>query len=200
MAATTSGAGASSAVSAGGYAVAAPTTAIGHGVGSFAFPAAQRGVNRGNGPWNWSKAFTATFRYSRNSTASDSNSISRVIFGKAAASPGDPAINSVGIRMTASNAMQLIVHNGTTLTAVTTNSSIAPTVPITIDIKITSDGAGNVSLFVNDILEATTTAGPTGTSGTSGASLFVSEAENTAIITGSPASHAVYNLRFEFAV
>jgi hypothetical protein len=198
IAAAGSGSGAQAVLSAGGYAVGAPTTAVGHGVGSFSFPAAQRGINRGNGSWNWSKAFTATFRYSRNSTATDANSISRVTFGKNNA-VGDPVINCVGIRMTASNAMQLIVHNGTTLTAVTTTSSFVPTVPITCDIRIVSDGAGNVQLYINDTLEATTTAGPTGTSGTSSASAFMTEAQNTAIITGSPASHGIYNLHFEFA-
>jgi hypothetical protein len=198
MTASTSGTGAAAAVSAGGYAVGAPTTAVGHGVGSFSFPAAQRGINRGNGSWNWAKPFTATFRYSRNSSASDANSISRVTFGKNNA-VGEPVINCVGIRMTASNAMQLIVHNGTTLTAVTTSSSFVPTVPITCDIRIVSNGAGTVQLYINDTLEATTTAGPTGTSGTASACAFMTEAQNTAIITGAIASHSIYNLHFEFA-
>jgi hypothetical protein len=101
--------------------------------------------------------------------------------------------------MSGSSALQLIVHNGTTLTAVTTTSSIVPTVPITTDMRIVSDGAGNVSLYVNDVLEATTSAGPTGTSGTASANLLDTEAQNAAIITGSPASHAIYNLHFEFA-
>ena len=198
LGASTSGTGASAAGTSGGYAVVAPTTAVGFGVGSFAFPAAQRGINRGNGSWNWAKPFTATFRYSRNSIASDANSISRVTFGKNNA-VGDPVINCVGIRMTASNAMQLIVHNGTTLTAVTTTSSFVPGVPITCDIRIVSNGAGTVQLYINDTLEATTNLGPTGISGTSGASGFMTEAQNVDIITGSAASHAIYNLHLEFA-
>ena len=101
--------------------------------------------------------------------------------------------------MTGSNAMQLIVHNGTTFTAVTTTSSFVPSVPFTCDIRIVSNGSGTVQLYVNDTLEATTTAGPTGTSGTSSAAAFMTEAQNTAIITGSAASHSIYNLHFEFA-
>ena len=199
LSASTSGTGATAGNSAGGHQVAAPTSAVGYGCGFASFPAAQRGINRGNGSWNWAKAFTATFRYSRNSTASDSNSISRVTFGKNTFVGGDPTVCCVGIRMAGSNALQLIVHNGTTLTAVTTTSSIVPTVPITLDIRITSDGAGNVSLFVNDVLEATTSAGPTGTSGTSASSYIVNEAQNAAIITGTAATSSIYNLHFEFA-
>jgi hypothetical protein len=196
--ASTSGTGATAAGSAGGYAVAAPTTAVGFGVGSFTFPSAQRGINRGSGSWNWAKPFTATFRYSRNSSASDANSISRVTFGKNNA-VGDPTINCVGIKMAGSGAMQLIVHNGTTLTAVTTTSSFVPSVPITCDIRIVSNGAGTAQLYINDVLEATTTAAPTGISGTSGASYFMTEAQNADIITGSAASHSIHNLHFEFA-
>jgi hypothetical protein len=198
MAAATSGTGASAGASSGGYAVAAPTTAVGHGSGAVLFPSAQRGINRGSGSWNWAKRFTATFRYSRNSTATDANSISRVTFGKNNA-VGDPTINCVGIKMAGSGAMQLIVHNGTTFTAVTTTSSFVPSVPITCDIRIVSDGAGNVQLYINDTLEATTTAGPTGTSGTSSASAFMTEAQNVDILTGTIASHSIYNLHFEFA-
>ena len=199
FAATTSGTGASSTLSAGGYTAVSPTTAVGHGIGSFAFASAQRGVNRTNGSWNWAKAFTATFRYSRNQSNTDANSISRVTFGKAVVSPGDPTINCVGIKQAGDNALQLIVHNGTTFTAVTTTSSIVPTVPISIDMRIVSDGAGNVSLYVNDVLEATTSAGPTGTSGTGSANLTMIESQNTAIITGNPAACSIYNLHFEFA-
>lgn len=195
---STSGTGASAGISAGGHQVGAPTTAAGYACGFVAFPAAQRGINRGNGSWNWSKPFTATFRYSRNASASDSNSISRVTFGKNTFVGGDPTVRSIGIRQVASNALELIVHNGTTLTAVTTTSSIVPTVSITTDIRITSDGAGNVSLYVNGVLEATTSSAPTGSAGTD-ASYVVNEAHNSAIITGTPASHSIYNLRFEFA-
>jgi hypothetical protein len=198
IAAATSGTGAAAFTIVGSFTVSSPTTAVGHGVGSFSFPAAQRGINRGNGSWNWAKRFTATFRYARNGFASDVNAISRVTFGKTVA-VGDPTVNSVGIRMSGATALQLIVHNGTTFTAVTTTSNIVPSVPITIDIRIVSDGAGNVSLFVNDVLEATTALGPTGTSGTASASYFHTEAQNTAIITGNAVQHSIYNLHFEFA-
>jgi hypothetical protein len=56
-----------------------------------------------------------------------------------------------------------------------------------------------VQLYINDTLEATTTAGPTSASGTSLASYYVMEAQNAAIITGTNTSFAIYNLHFEFA-
>ncbi len=198
IAATTSGTGASAGIVGGGYSVVSPTSAVGHGIGSFGFAPAQRGVNRGNGSWNWAKAFTATFRYARLSSVSDANSISRVTFGKNATAPGDLTVQGVGIKMAGSGAMQLIVHDGTTFTAVTTTSSFVPAVPITCDIRITSDGAGTVQLYINDTLEATTTAGPTTGLATNG-QIFMTEAQNTAIITGAVATHIIYNLHFEFA-
>ena len=197
MTASTSGTGATSVASNGAWVVAAPTTASGNGIGSFNFPAAQRGINRVTGSWNWAKRFTATFRYSRNNAATDANSISRVSFGKTNA-VGDPTVNCVGIRMSGANALQLLVHNGTTLTPVTTTSSIVPTVAITYDMRIVSDGAGNVSLYVNDTLEATTAAGPTGVSGTGSSFTIMTEAQNTATISTTPAAHGIYNLHVEF--
>jgi hypothetical protein len=199
MTAGGSGSGAQAVLSLGGYAVASPSTAVGHGIGSFTFPSAQRGVSRANGSWNWSKAFAASFRFSRNTGVTDTNCIMRMTFGKAAASPGDPTINSVGIRMAGSGPIQLIVHNGTTFTAVTTTSSFVPVVPLTYDFRIISNGAGSVQLYINDVLEATTTAGPTGTSGTANACLVVMESQNTAIVTIGNASFSIYNLHFEFA-
>jgi hypothetical protein len=54
----------------------------------------------------------------------------------------------------------LQVHNGTTLTSVT--SSYAVTANIAFDWDVESDGAGNVTLYVNGTSVATSSAGPTG--------------------------------------
>jgi hypothetical protein len=54
----------------------------------------------------------------------------------------------------------LQVHNGTTLTSVT--SSYAVTANVAFDWDIESDGAGNVTLYVNGTSVATSSAGPTG--------------------------------------
>lgn len=54
----------------------------------------------------------------------------------------------------------LQVHNGTTLTSVT--SSFAVTANVAFDWDVESDGAGNVTLYVNGVSVATSSAGPTG--------------------------------------
>jgi hypothetical protein len=61
---------------------------------------------------------------------------------------------------TAPRYLTLEVHNGTTLTSVT--STFAPTSGIPFDWDIESDGAGNVTLYVNGTSVATSAAGPTG--------------------------------------
>jgi len=59
-------------------------------------------------------------------------------------------------------------------------SSFTPTLKQCFDWEIYSDGAGNVTLFVNDSQVATTTAGPTGTQ-TSG--LYMEGMDTTASST-----------------
>jgi len=94
----------------------------------------------------------------------------RFTYGKRGSGPsgtdiGDLAVRGFGIRCNgAGNAIVLQVHNGTTLTNVT--STFTPTAAIPFDVEIYSDGAGNVTLYVNGSSVATTTAGPTGNSTT----------------------------------
>jgi hypothetical protein len=61
---------------------------------------------------------------------------------------------------TGSRFLNLQVHNGTTLTNVA--SSFAVTGSVAFDWDIISDGAGNVTLYVNGSSVATSNAGPTG--------------------------------------
>jgi hypothetical protein len=56
--------------------------------------------------------------------------------------------------------IQLEAHNGTTLSSVT--SSFAVTAGVAFDWDVESDGAGNVTLYVNGSSVATSTGGPTG--------------------------------------
>jgi hypothetical protein len=56
--------------------------------------------------------------------------------------------------------LSLEVHNGTTLTSVT--SSYAVTNGVAFDWDIQSDGLGNVTLWINQTLVASTASGPTG--------------------------------------
>jgi hypothetical protein len=77
-----------------------------------------------------------------------------------------------------SQALTLQVSNGTTVTNVT--SSFTPITKQVFDWEIYSDGAGNVTLFVNDSQVATTAAGPTGTAATG---LYMEGVDSTASST-----------------
>ena len=76
---------------------------------------------------------------------------------------GDPTGKSIGVRVN-DNTCVLQVHNGTTLTTTTTVCTTAQLRPDHFTIQ--SDGAGNVSIYVNGSFVLTTTGGPTTTSAT----------------------------------
>ena len=84
---------------------------------------------------------------------------------------GSPAVKGFGIRIQGTGAVELQVHNGTTLTNVT--SSFTPTTNQLFDCLIDSIGDGNVNLYINGSLAATSSAGPTGTQ--SGYPLLIQE-------------------------
>jgi hypothetical protein len=102
----------------------------------------------------------------------DANNYWMFSLGKASAYSGDFTGKAIGIRKFGSTAnFFLVVHDGTTLTAVDSgvgNNSYSATT----DFTIVSDGAGNVTLFIDDNQVATTSAGPTGTA-TSGSRIYV---------------------------
>jgi hypothetical protein len=101
--------------------------------------------------------------------------VHRVSFGKAEATGvGDLAARGIGWKYTtgSSQFVQLMVHNGTTLTTV--NSSFTPGTGA-FDWDIVSEGNGNVTLYINGASVATTSAGPS-TRATSGQCLYQEEA------------------------
>jgi hypothetical protein len=79
---------------------------------------------------------------------------------------GDPVAASVGIKFTggAGQVFKLMVHNGTTQTLVSGTTTIST--DVVYEWMVYSDGAGNATLFINGVQEATTSAGPTGTANT----------------------------------
>ena len=90
-------------------------------------------------------------------------SIFRMTLGSNTATLNVLANKGIGIRFGASaanvlSALVLDVHNGTTLTSVT--SSFTPNLAQGFDLMVYSDGAGNVTLYANDVQVATTSAGP----------------------------------------
>jgi hypothetical protein len=75
---------------------------------------------------------------------------------------GNMTAQGIGLRKVGGTAsvIQLIVHNGTTFTSVNTSKTLA--IREQTDYMIYSDGAGNVSLYIEGALAASTSAGPTG--------------------------------------
>jgi hypothetical protein len=110
----------------------------------------------------------------------DANVVIRVTLGKAdAAGVGDLASKGIGVRKVGSTgAIQLTVHNGTTLT----NVSSSTTAEGVYDIDVVSLGDGNVNLYIDRVLAATTTSGPTGNTSVT-TPTYQEEIESTSIPT-----------------
>jgi hypothetical protein len=74
---------------------------------------------------------------------------------------GDPIFESIGIKLTGGSGqnIKLMVHNGTTQTLVSSTTTIAEAVVY--EWLVYLDGSGNASLYINGVVEATSTAGPT---------------------------------------
>jgi hypothetical protein len=180
----TSGTGASAgAQNANGRLNAAPTTAVGYAIAGANLVNTSRGLAYG-APVDFSKRVQLGLRVARNVASPDSASVWRYSIGKSigVTSAGDLSVRGLMIKVAGSGALQLLVHNGTSLTAVT--SSYTPSNSTAYDVVVVSDGAGNVTLYVNGSSVATSTGGPTSSSG--GSPQLTFEVENTAIITGSP--------------
>ena len=157
--------------------LASPSAAIsGYGAWSFdtnANSVGLAGTQRGANPIskNWSKKIWMAGRcsvgnYPNSALDGDTNTFFRIgLGGKTSFASGDMSAAQCGIGFKlpggGASAMILQVSNGTTLTSVT--SSFTPAARQVFDWKIYSDGAGNVTLYINDSSVATTTAGPTTT-------------------------------------
>lgn len=179
---STSGAGAAGLNVFGNQRVVAPSSVIGFASRGHVISQNVRGVNPDNGAVNFSKRIAWGFRLIRYSFGTtDANSVCRVVLGKTGAI-GTPTTKSIGIYFTGTSVLSLIVHDGTTLTTV--NTTFTPVHLQGFDAVIISDGTGNVSLYVNGTLAATSANGPVG----NGASIpdHRIEVENIAVLTGSP--------------
>jgi hypothetical protein len=95
----------------------------------------------------------------------DTNITCYVTFGKLSADAvGNLTRKGIGWKYQlggGSNYLNLIVHNGTSQTAIATTFQQASAVPFSWD--IVSDGSGGVKLYINGVERATTSSGPTGT-------------------------------------
>jgi hypothetical protein len=93
----------------------------------------------------------------------DANTMGRITLGGyTTVTTGDMTVRGIGFKKVGgvSSNIVLTVHNGTSLTDVTSSKAVAG--EETIDWVIYSDGTGNVTLYVDGVQIATTSSGPTG--------------------------------------
>ena len=161
----------------------APTTATGYAIASAIIANNSRGTTY-NAGFDFSKRIAIGLRVARNVASPDSASVWRFSIGKnSATDASDISARGLQVKVAGSGALQLLVHNGTTLT--TTTSSYTPANGVSYDIVVTSDGAGACVLYVNGTSVATSSGGPT-TAGATTAGFMMFEVQNTSVITGSP--------------
>ena len=190
LSSTVTGTGSSSALNANGY-----TVQLGSTAGSYATRSQTLWPNRvgvtGNLQWTRPVGFGARVAvYNR----MDANAQFGISFGQATATLATPTVRSIGCYFAASAAntpgvLVLEVHNGTTYTTV--NSSYTPTFNLLFDVVCYSDGAGNVTLYVNGSQVATTSAGPSTNGGTTYQTVL--QAGYKAIGTPTGTSNSVFN-------
>ena len=129
---------------------------------------------------NWSKKIWVfgTAILGRSSYLGNANTVTRVnLGGRSANATGNLTQKGIGFFKVGGTGtfINLTVHNGTTLTNVASSVTLAS--DATVHYIIYSDGAGNVQLYLDGTLAASTTAGPTG-SGTSGHNIYEEQLES----------------------
>jgi hypothetical protein len=179
----TSGVGASaSAQSMNGRVVSSPTSLSGYGQNLGTIVNNSRGGAYTAGI-DWSKRVIFGGRFSRNVTTPDTAAVFRFSLGRfSGQAPSDISASDkqVGIKVSGSGAIVLYVANGSALT--TTTSSFTPSNSSAYDVVIVSDGAGNVTLYVNGSSVATSTGGPTSSQGAN-YNVITFEAQNSTTLT-----------------
>ena len=134
---------------------------------------------------NFSRRVSMAFRFAQ--FPSSTASVTRVLLGKIhGTAVGDLTSRGIGVKYVPNGAnfdFQLQVHDGTTLTSVTSSTQYAGGVA---DLEVVSDGAGNATLYLNGASVATTTGAPTGQTGNN-ATVFA-EIDSTASTANQPSA------------
>ncbi len=135
---------------------------------------------------NFSKKIWLSGRFMANLNATyvgDANGfVSISLGGYSSNTTGSMTVKGIGLRKVggAASVIQLVVHNGTTQTLVSSTKTMG-TLEV-VEYLIYSDGAGNVDLYLNGSLAASSSAGPTGaTANFQG--IYREQAEQTASAT-----------------
>jgi hypothetical protein len=182
-----SGTGASTTVSGQLKNVYGPTSAVGSAMAYIINYNAGRGIASAIGA-DFTKRTIIGGRFIKTVTTADANSVFRFLLGKNFTSPsaGDLAQRGIGFRQVANGALELQVHNGTTLYNVT--SSFTPTANQSYDVVIIADG-GTATMYVNGSSVATSANAPTATLGSTVGILDI-EAQNTSVLSGSAMTYS----------
>ena len=141
--------------------------------GNISSPANSRVINWSKRVWVFGVAILG-----RSSYLGNANTTCRVnLGGRTFNATGSLTTKGIGFFKVGgtSTFVNLTVHNGTTLTNVATTVTVAS--DASIHYIIYSDGAGNVSLYLDGVLAASTSAGPTGNS-TAGANVYEEQLES----------------------
>jgi hypothetical protein len=178
----TSGTGAFTTVSGLVKIVSAPTSATGYAQAIILNNNASRGQQYTSGA-DFTKRTTIGGRFVKAVTTADANSVFRFLLGKITPSTpaGDLSVRGIGFRQVANGALELQVHNGTTLYNVT--STFTPTANQCYDVVIVADG-GTATMYVNGSSVATSANAPTALLGANTGVLEI-EAQNTSTLSGS---------------
>ena len=131
-------------------------------------------LGKANGVINWSKRVVIVVRF--RAPGMSANGITRVLFGPADAD-GVKALDDKGIGFECRTAAEDIftsVHSGSALSSVDSTQNASGNVQ---DMTIISDGAGNVSFYLDGVFLRTDTGGPTGDSTASHCTLNI-QADN----------------------
>ena len=93
---------------------------------------------------------------------------------------GDLSVRGIGVTLS-NGALTAIAHNGSALS--TNATSFTPSANQVFDLKVSSDGSGTVTVYVNGSSVGTVTGGPTtNNSGNSNQNGYFIESQNTAIV------------------
>ena len=187
---STSGAGASALLYLTGYILTSPSAGVAgnarayHGNTSGDLAGMMWGGST-NTQINFSRRVSMAFRFSQ--FPSSTASVTRVLLGKIhGTAVGDLTSRGIGVKYVPNGAnfdFQLQVHDGTTLTSVTSSTQYAGGVA---DLEVVSDGSGNAVLYLNGNQVASTTGAPTGN--TSNNATVFAEVESTASTTNQPSA------------
>jgi hypothetical protein len=165
------------------------------GYGSL-FTMVSPAVSAGNTSYiNWNSSYSISFLCIIGTNASTgSNNIQRIGLGKTNGVAGDLSNKGMCIRRIGTGAVELQVHDGTTLTTVT--SSFTPSSQFGFEVILNSDGTGNAYLYINGSLVAQTTGAPTGMSSVGFTNAFIENQVLATVTTATQLSvHAFRLLR-----